>query len=123
MELKGNPVHMSKNYPFSHIFQNSICTFYFTAGTEERQQLLYDQWYFKCCCQRCEDPSDNETWSDSIRCLQCAKSNVKKVNKQLTNNDITKWVCSNCQDELNENQVKQIICLCKNQWAEKLQEW
>ena len=103
-----------------HIFQN---TFYFTAGTEERQQLLYDQWYFKCCCQRCEDPSDNETWSDSIRCLQCAKSNVKKVNKQLNNNDIIKWVCSNCQEELNENQVKQIICLCKNQWAEKLQEW
>lgn len=45
---------------------------YFIVGYLERQKLLEDQWYFKCGCTRCKDPSDCGTWSNSISCFQCA---------------------------------------------------
>ena len=36
-------------------------------------------------------------------------------------NGILKWYCQNCQAELEDKKVEQIIHYCKEEWAQKLQ--
>ena len=55
-----------------NLILSNIFILYFIVGYLERQKLLEDQWYFKCGCTRCKDPSDCGTWSNSISCFQCA---------------------------------------------------
>jgi len=86
------------------------------VGYLERQKLLEDQWYFKCGCTRCKDPSDCGTWSNSISCFQCANPRLSPAN------DTVKWACKNCQAEIVQyNLVEDVIHSSYKQWNNSIE--
>ena len=112
---------MSSFFKDLHKITLAFCYFTFPAGINERQQQLYEEWYFHCTCQRCLDPSDNETWSNSLTCLQCAKPKLMPpLLSSLPEKENMQWKCQFCQAELENEQAEQIIGFCKEQWAQKI---
>jgi len=86
------------------------------VGFLERQKVLEDQWYFKCGCTRCKDPSDCRTWSSSISCFQCANPTLSPTDNMV------KWACTNCQAEVQYNLIEDVLHSCQNQWNNSIQK-
>ena len=95
-----------------------------SAGMLDRQRLLEDQWYFKCGCSRCTDPSDCGSWSNSISCTQCANPSLTpslpEADSKGDEGEEPKWSCTNCHCQLEASQAQDIIQRCKDKWNHQM---
>ena len=50
-----------------------------TASTTARHKNLKEFWYFECSCQRCLDPSENESYVGAILCSKCKEEKKDSI--------------------------------------------
>lgn len=43
-----------------------------TRGTFQRQQTLFEDWYFHCACERCKDVTELSTYFSALKCVNCS---------------------------------------------------
>jgi len=70
-----------------------ICINYvtFIIGTIMRQTKLQKNWYFKCSCERCSDPTELGSHLSSLRCPKCDNGFLTQVSPL---NPESPWKCS-----------------------------
>merc|ERR1712107_424619 len=62
---------------------------HYSQGHLQRQRFLLNQWYFRCRCQRCEDPSEFGTNTSGLPCERCSGL-LLPVHPDY-------WQCNKCQ--------------------------
>ena len=93
----------------------------FLGGILDRQRVLEDQWYFKCGCRRCTDPSDCGSWSNSISCTQCANLlTPAPMDSEEDGKASRKWSCTNCHCQLEASEAQNIIQGCRDKWNRQI---
>ena len=50
-----------------------------TVSTTSRHKKLKEFWYFECSCQRCADPSENESYVGAIICSKCKDNGTESI--------------------------------------------
>ncbi|XP_040575477.1 uncharacterized protein [Lepeophtheirus salmonis] len=88
-ELNDSEVLMLAQRNISQGEELSIRYISFMTGTNGRQSLLMDQWYFKCNCIRCNDPTELGTFSSCLRCEKPCDGLVEMGKNQ-------EWSCNKC---------------------------
>lgn len=61
-------------------------------GTFERRQILRENYYFSCKCERCKDPTEFETYFSALKCLSCEAGYLLPEDPLDLE---AKWVCVN----------------------------
>nr|XP_018906177.1 PREDICTED: protein msta-like isoform X1 [Bemisia tabaci] len=85
--------------------KGEIISFNYTGpikSTTERQDMLSEEKYFLCRCERCLDPTELGTHMNSLNCPACHKDGI------LTKRE-TEWTCSNCSKTLKDDVVRTTI--------------
>ena len=59
-----------------------------------RRQLISTEWMFDCCCPRCQDTSDLNTFLSALKCHCGGFYNNKQDNKD---SDRLRFICNGCQ--------------------------
>ena len=53
--------------------QLQFCIF---QGYVKRQRTFSHDWFFRCHCPRCSDPTEFATFTSAVKCFQCSKGFV-----------------------------------------------
>ena len=81
-----------------------------TTSTSYRLRKIKQCWHFDCTCNRCKDPTENESYIGAIVCEKCTQnptsfdflsleSNRGYLLPKDPTNLQTDWICSRCQAE------------------------
>ena len=72
--------------------------------TNQRNQRLQRQWYFKCECPRCRDPSELGSFINAIRCPNCGNGFLLPE----TESEEEFWSCGNCDKAVTAEAVERL---------------
>jgi len=67
----------------------------------QRQKFLSEQWFFRCQCSRCQDPTEFGTMTSSLPCPDCQNGCL------LPSPYSKNWECRNCEHWETENEVEE----------------
>jgi len=74
-------------------------------GTKARRQLLEEERYFLCTCERCSDPTEFETYFSALKCKNCTEGyRVPEDSLDMNSN----WVCQVCKDVISAQEADAI---------------
>lgn len=65
-------------------------------GTINRQRHLQQTKFFQCRCQRCQDPTELDTFTSGIYCLQCGLREQGVLLAEDPFSETSDWVCNKC---------------------------
>jgi len=101
----------------------------FIQGTLLRQRKLENNWFFKCICQRCQDPTELRSNLSTLRCPKCEEGAYHSGNgvlptnptqggwltqKQPTSSSCS-WTCSIHNFQLSRSSVQQLCTELKEE--------
>ncbi|GAB0100694.1 SET domain-containing protein [Sergentomyia squamirostris] len=66
---------------------------YTLQGTLKRREHLHEGKFFWCCCERCTDPTEFETYSSALACPKCTKGIVLATQPL---DQTAPWKCRGC---------------------------
>jgi hypothetical protein len=77
-------------------------------GTFERRVVLQDNYYFRCLCKRCLDPTELGTFFSAFKCTKCDTGYLLPVDPL---NMETPWTCINegCSQRSSYSELKIVI--------------
>lgn len=79
-------------------------------GTQLRRQQLKEMKYFKCCCERCADPTELGTHFSSMRCLGSDEAPCNGIQVPVSPlSDNVEWACSECPVRVPGEQIAFIV--------------
>ncbi|CAL8109373.1 unnamed protein product [Orchesella dallaii] len=61
-----------------------------TKGTFLRRENLYEDWFFHCCCERCSDSTEFNSFFSAIKCVNCSEGYLLPKNPLESDSP---WVC------------------------------
>lgn len=77
-------------------------------GTVNRQRHLTQTKFFQCRCERCQDPTELDTFTSSLYCQKCpSNSGILMAENPLE--ESSEWVCRQCGTRHPANYVAEII--------------
>ena len=62
-------------------------------GTHKRRKKIKSEWYFECECQRCSDPTENDTFVSALICEACEEDYLLPTEPLDV---FSSWTCGSC---------------------------
>lgn len=72
-------------------------------STLERREHLKQAKCFDCCCRRCSDPTELETYFGAINCSHCNSGKILSTNSL---DSAAVWQCQQCGHKISAKQIK-----------------
>jgi hypothetical protein len=77
LTIRYNSVYeVTKVSAAAKVFNKVQALHFLSQGFVKRQQSFMQEWFFECCCPRCSDPTEFETFTSAVKCFQCRKGCV-----------------------------------------------
>jgi len=86
-------------------------------GLLKRKTKLRDKWYFSCNCDRCQDPTELESFTSALICQECQIPSALVLPTSVEDLG-SEWKCGQCGDSLTAEQVNQT----ENRIAQEMQK-
>eukprot|EP00095_Tigriopus_kingsejongensis_P012445 maker-scaffold89_size390429-snap-gene-0.18 protein:Tk12445 transcript:maker-scaffold89_size390429-snap-gene-0.18-mRNA-1 annotation:"protein isoform b-like" len=83
-----------------------------TLGNVRRREEIERNWFFRCQCPRCLDPTEFGTFMSAVRCFQCQSGYLLPSDAQDLESD---WKCDRCEWIILHQKVNEVITTLETQ--------